>query len=196
MTRKRWEELAVEYALGISTPDENTQLEALVAHDSDLGEEVAALIDTAAAFAAASSPVMEPSSGLRERILADIATTPQMSAQQPAAPVLPAGFTLLRHGREGWKDSGTPGLRQKLLASGPGSDHAIMLLALDPGGKVPEHDHRSSEQIYVLSGHLHTEGRVLGPGDFLRAEAGTHHHELISPDGCVALLIVSPARAA
>ncbi|MBV8275971.1 MAG: cupin domain-containing protein [Verrucomicrobia bacterium] len=195
MTRKRWEELAVEYGLGISTPEEATYLEALVAHDADLREDLESFIDTAAAFAAASSPVIEPSPDLRERILADIVTTPQMPTALPEAGP-PTGFTFLRHGPEGWQDSGTPGLRQKLLASGPGTDHAIMLLALEPGGRVPEHDHGTTEQLYILSGHLHTEGRVLRPGDFLRAEAGTHHHQLISPDGCVALLIISPALAA
>ena len=41
-----------------------------------------------------------------------------------------------------------------------------------------------------------TEERMLGQGDFLRAEAGTHHRELSSPDGCTALLVVSPALAA
>jgi hypothetical protein len=34
---------------------------------------------------------------------------------------------------------------------------------------------------------------VMQPGDFLRAEAGTYHHEVFSPDGCTALLIVGPA---
>ena len=51
------------------------------------------------------------------------------------------------------------------------------------------HDHSSSEELFILSGHLQTEGRLLGPGDFLHAEPGTHHHELVSPDGCVALII-------
>jgi len=70
-----------------------------------------------------------------------------------------------------------------------------MLMALAPGAKVPDHDHAGTEEIYMLSGHLHTEGQVMGPGDFLRAEAGTHHHEVVSPDGCLALLILGPALA-
>ena len=66
----------------------------------------------------------------------------------------------------------------------------IELLAdLAPGARFPTHDHAGSEQLYILSGHLHTEGRIMGPGDFLHAEAGTHHGELHSPDGCRALLV-------
>jgi hypothetical protein len=48
----------------------------------------------------------------------------------------------------------------------------------------------------MLSGHLQTEGQLIGPGDFLRAEAGTHHYKATSPDGCIALLILGPAVAA
>ena len=33
---------------------------------------------------------------------------------------------------------------------------------------------------------------VFGWQDFLRADAGTHHREVISPDGCLALLILCP----
>jgi anti-sigma factor ChrR (cupin superfamily) len=70
-----------------------------------------------------------------------------------------------------------------------------MLTALAHGAKVPDHDHASSQEIYMLTGHLHTEDQVLGRGDFVRAEAGTHHHEVISPDGCKALLILGPTLA-
>ena len=42
---------------------------------------------------------------------------------------------------------------------------------------------------------IDAEGQVLGPGDFVRAEAGTHHHEVISLDGCTALLILGPTLA-
>ena len=95
----------------------------------------------------------------------------------------------------GWEETDSPG-GTKLLSSGPGLDNKVKLIALDPGAKVPKHDHSCTEQVYMLSGHLQTEGRVIGPGDFFfRAEAGTHHHELSSPDGCVAVVILAPALA-
>ncbi len=67
--------------------------------------------------------------------------------------------------------------------------YQVVLAELAAGARFPEHDHSSSEELFIVSGHLQTEGRMLGPGDFLHAEPGTHHRELISPDGCVALII-------
>ena len=195
MTRKRLEELAAEYGLGVLDPDELAQFESLIAHDLEVQTEVAAFIDTAAAFAAATSPSVEPSSELRTRILTRIAATPQSSSEPTETPT-PEGYSFLLNSPDGWVDTAFPGFRTKLLSSGPGPDNQIMLISLEPGAKVPEHDHSCTEQIYMLTGHLRTEGRVMGPGDFLRAEAGTRHHELISPDGCVAVLILSPALAA
>lgn len=56
-----------------------------------------------------------------------------------------------------------------------------------------EHDHLGAEEMYVLTGDLQSEGRSLGPGDFVHAEAGTHHRPLRSIGGCTALMVVSRA---
>ncbi|MBV8483771.1 MAG: cupin domain-containing protein [Verrucomicrobia bacterium] len=195
MTRKRLEELALDYGLGTLSPAEVSQLEALMIHDAAVREDVAAFMDATAALAAASSPLVEPSSDLRARIFAEIVNTPQCRAEKNEA-ATPRGFAFKLADPEGWEDTPVPGFRTKLLSSGPGPDHQTMLVSLESGATIPEHDHSATEQLYILSGHLMTEGRMLGPGDFLRAEAGTHHRDLNSPDGCVALLIVSPALAA
>jgi anti-sigma factor ChrR (cupin superfamily) len=65
----------------------------------------------------------------------------------------------------------------------------MLLIELGPGAAIPTHDHAGSEQLYVLSGDLVTEGRTLRPGDFLHSEPGTHHRELVSPGGCMAILV-------
>jgi len=194
MTRKTLEELAVAYGLGMLDQAEASQLESLIAHDAEALQEVAAFIDTAAAFAAASSPRVEPSIEQRARILAGIAATPQLHPKT-AETSAPNGYSFLLNSSEGWEDTDIPGFRTKILSRGPHPGCEVMLIALAPGAKVPDHDHTGTEEIYMLSGHLHTEGQVMGPGDFLRAEAGTHHHEVVSPDGCMALLILGPALA-
>jgi putative transcriptional regulator len=94
---------------------------------------------------------------------------------------------------EGWMDTAIPGFCTKFLSPGPHPGCQVMLIALAAGGKVPDHHHAGTEELYLLSGHLHTEGQVMPPGDFLRAEPGTYHHKVFSPDGCTALLIVGPA---
>ena len=192
MTRKTLEELAVAYGLGMLDQAEASQLESLIAHDAEALQEVAAFIDTAAAFAAASSPRVEPSIEQRARILAGIAATPQLH-RKTAETSAPNGYSFLPNSSEGWEDTDMPGFRTKLLSRGPHPGCEVMLIALAPGAKVPDHDHTGTEEIYMLSGHLHTEGQAIGPGDFLRAEAGTHHHEVVSPSGCMALLILGPA---
>jgi anti-sigma factor ChrR (cupin superfamily) len=194
MTREKLEELAVEYGLGMLDQAAAAQLESLIAHDADALQEVASFADTAAAFAVASSPRVKPSVEQRARILACIAAMPQLH-RKPAETSVPEGYSFKLNGSEGWVDTDFPGFRTKLLSRGRHPGCEVMLIALAPGAKVPVHDHVGSEEIYMLTGHLHTEGQVLGPGDFVRAEAGTHHHEVVSPDGCMALLILGPTLA-
>lgn len=194
MTRKILEELAVAYGLGMLDQAEASQLESLIAHDAEALQEVAAFIDTAASFAAASSPRVEPSIEQRARILAGIAATPQLH-RKTAETSAPDGYSFLLNSSEGWEDTDIPGFRTKRLSRGPHPGCEVMLIALAPGAKVPDHDHTGTEEIYMLSGHLRTEGQAIGPGDFLRAEAGTRHHEVVSPEGCMALLILGPALA-
>jgi anti-sigma factor ChrR (cupin superfamily) len=191
MNRKKLEELASAHALGALNPEEAAEIEALAAHDSEAREEIAAFADTAAAFAAAASPRAVPDAALRARILA--AATEGTQAPVPVPVPLPPGFGIVRCGSEGWTESGIPGFRFKLLSGTMGVGAHIVLAELGPGAKFPEHDHDASEGLYVLSGDLQSEGQLLGAGDFLRAEPGTHHHDLVSPSGCVALVIMGEA---
>jgi putative transcriptional regulator len=195
MNRNTLAELAAGHALGNLDPDEQLQLDTLLAQDPSARLEVAALIDTAAAIATAGAPPVTPSEAQRARILAAVKAASQQERPVSQAP-LSQGYTVLADSSEGWVESGMPGFRTKLLSKGPHPEHQVYLIALEPGAKVVEHVHSGIEEMYIISGHLDTEGHVLGPGDFMRGEAGTHHHECSSPDGCVALLILSPALAA
>ena len=194
MNCKRFEELAAGHALGVLGHEEAAQLQLLIGHDADARKEVATFIDAAAAIAAAALPRVVPSEELRARILAKVATTPQVRPRLVQAPTT-EGYRFLLNTPAGWKDTGASGVRAKLLSRGPQPGYKVMLIALAPGAKLPDHDHVGTEELFMLSGHLQTEGQVMGPGDFLRADAGTHHHELVSPDGCVALLINGPVSA-
>lgn len=97
-----------------------------------------------------------------------------------------------------WNHTGVPGLRKKLLRDE--ETLRIEILRLEAGASIPAHDHPGMEALYVLSGHLQTQGRLLAPGDFLHFAPGTHHDEAFSMDGCHALAILSkpppPAKAA
>jgi anti-sigma factor ChrR (cupin superfamily) len=191
MTRKTLEELAAGYALGALDSAEAAELEALIANDARVREEVSSFMEAAAALVAAACPSVPPTPELSARILAAVAATPQ-EKQAGRISSIPEGFSVVRNGESVWKESGIPGFRMKILSADPRTGTQIILAELAAGGRIPEHDHTGVEELYILTGHLHTEGCVLGPGDFLRAEAGTHHHELHSLDGCTALLINSP----
>lgn len=182
------QELAALSALGILAPAEAAPLEALLAHDPAMRAEAAEMNDVAAVLALNVPPTAGPSPQVRAELLRRIQATPQ--AHRPAAErPAPAGFHFVKSQEGEWQTTPFPGIRMKMLSLSREIGYWTVLADLAPGARFPTHDHTGSEQLYILSGHLHTEGRVLGPGDFLHAEPGTHHGELHSPDGCTALLV-------
>ena len=149
----------------------------------------AALRDTAAALALAALQPAPPPSHLRAKIIG------RLAPRTPAPPPASGGFEFIGRDDRDWRRTPVPGLRFKLLSVSPDIGYRVRLVELAAGAKFPEHDHAGSEELFVLTGNLQTEGRLLGPGDFLHAEPGTHHHELLSPDGCTALIIDRAPRA-
>jgi len=181
------QELAAASAVGALTPEEASQLAGLAAQDADLRGDLARFQDAAAAMAAASAGSATPSRDLRQRVLARIARTPQ--AKAPEAAALPKGFHLRRNGEGEWQATPYPGVRMKMLSVSPDLGHWTVLVELMPGASFPTHDHNGSEDLLLMSGDLVTEGQTLAPGDFLHAEPKTHHHALVSPSGCIALVV-------
>ncbi|MGE3312079.1 MAG: cupin domain-containing protein [Limisphaerales bacterium] len=179
--------------------------------ESDAGArlELQRFLDVAAAMAT-TVPLNRPGPTLRAKVLDRIARTPQQGAGQGGAkdakdakaseavdpavrpfPV-PAGFQF--NPREmPWRQGPLPGVRFKVLSTGPDQSHAILEVELAPGASYPEHEHLGPEDMYVLTGDLQTEGMSLRPGDSFHADAGTSHDGLRSVNGCTALLIVSRA---
>ena len=185
------QELAALHALGALEPSEAARLDAALAHDPDARAEVAAIKDAAAALARLALAQKKPPSALRARLLAQIARTPQThKAAAPAAVPPPRpGFHFLGSDEGAWMPTPIPGIRMKILSVNRDTGYWCVKADLAPGARYPHHEHRGTEDLYVLSGDLHNEGRVLGPGDFLHAEPGTDHGELYSPGGCIALLV-------
>jgi anti-sigma factor ChrR (cupin superfamily) len=181
-------ELAAAHALGALPPADAARLEAALANDRAARAELAGFRDAAAALAAAVTAPGQPPAGLRAKILDQAARTPRARASG-AAPATAGGFRFVLNDDPGWVPGRVPGMKVKPLSVSRDMGYQVLLAELAPGTGFPEHDHTSSEELFIVSGHLQTEGRLMGPGDFLHAEPGTHHHELVSPDGCVALLI-------
>ncbi len=137
-------------------------------------------------------PRREPSPEVKARIMEKISTNPRPASHRPEPGLrpLPEGFRIIRETDPLWRTGPIAGSRIKPLALDPRRSYALLLVDLAPGARHPEHDHPGCEELFVLSGDLHTEGRRLGPGDFLHAEPGTHHGELYTVEGCRALMVV------
>src|SRR5262245_46642306 len=141
---------------------------------SDLTGEELEVLDTIVAETI--EPVAPPPE-LRRRILDAIRTTPQNSRT-------------VRSDEGPWKTLPFPGVRMKTLTVDDERNTATILLWLDPGSRLPAHDHHGDEQSYVISGSCRIGGVSLRQGDFHRAAAGSRHGDVVSDEGCVLLLVV------
>jgi anti-sigma factor ChrR (cupin superfamily) len=187
------QELAALEAAGALDLGGRARLEAAIADDDGAQDEIRGLRDAMAAFATATTRPVAPTASLKEKLIARIRQTPQAGTQtRPASRPesrIP-GFSFVSTGDTDWVETSLPGLRARLLATNPREGYQVRLLELKSGAFIPRHLHaKGPEEIFLVSGDLQTEGRLLGPGDYLHSDAGTDHRELFSPNGCVALMI-------
>jgi anti-sigma factor ChrR (cupin superfamily) len=68
-----------------------------------------------------------------------------------------------------------------------------VLVRLAPGAAYPPHTHAGREELYLLDGELWIESRLLSPGDYNRAEAGSADDRVWSETGCTCVLLTSSA---
>jgi anti-sigma factor ChrR (cupin superfamily) len=118
-----------------------------------------------------------PPPELRRRILDTIRATPQNSVT-------------VRRGEDRWVPMPFPGVKMKKLSIDEARNTATILISLEPGSRIPAHDHHGDEQSFVVSGSCRIGTIHLFTGDFHRAEAGSHHGDVVSDEGCVLLLVV------
>jgi quercetin dioxygenase-like cupin family protein len=187
------QQLAALEALGALEGPEAARWRERVQTDPAARAELARFLQVTDALAC-SVPRQRPSGHVRSRILERVARQAQSAVthREPPAPPPPPAIQFILNDAP-WMPAPAPGARFKLLSAGPHQDYLMMLIELAPGGGYPEHDHVGVEEMYVLTGDLQTEGRSLGPGDFLHAEPGSHHQELRSINGCTAIMVVPKA---
>jgi quercetin dioxygenase-like cupin family protein len=138
---------------------------------------------TAAAISSTVFPPVAPSAGLKDKIMARIS---------PPFPETKDADTHFIFKDEGdWQTLPGGKIRLKTLSDLSTAGHAMILLEASPGAVFVPHFHEGSEEIFLISGDLTTNGRVLGPGDYLRHAAGTHHPKATSEHGCRAILVTA-----
>ena len=95
---------------------------------------------------------------------------------------------------DGWRPSKTPGLDVKVLRHDKASQESSFLIRLQPGGRIPPHDHPAGEELYVLEGDFQVGPEKLGPGDYLYTPPNGIH-AASSQGGCVVLVVLpKPVR--
>jgi quercetin dioxygenase-like cupin family protein len=121
-------------------------------------------------------PEVEPDPGLFSRI----AAAAGISAGVP-------GFHVCRTGETVWK-AVAEGIRIRTLSDRRPGGRLTILMQMDPGAVMPEHQHEADEECYVIEGAFTMDGSVYRSGDFLIAHKGSLHPAVTSPAGCLVLL--------
>lgn len=193
MISEQQQEQASLEALGLLGPEEGQQFAAEVRTNEELREFLWSLQRTLAKLALATPPAAAPPS-LKEKVLGRIRaqTSAQPRAEPAPSPTLADGLRFVAGSEAtGWKQLPVRGAWVKLLSFEPSRGYAVLLGKLDPGVRYPAHTNAGPEDFCILTGDLHVGERVLGPGDFHHADAGSLHGENFSMDGCTLLAVLT-----
>jgi quercetin dioxygenase-like cupin family protein len=166
------EELAGEFVLGVLEADERATVERRMRDEPDFRRSVDAWSCRLMPLSDRVGPVMPPAflwAAIRQRIGA-------------------AALSVSRRQSEGVWLAAAPGTTLKMLHVDPVTGERTGLMRMEPGSAYPEHDHRESEECFVLEGVINIEGRDYRPGDYVIAYAGSRHEIIRSASGGLLLL--------
>jgi len=191
MTEQQQEQASL-YALGALSGEERQRFEADLRENAELRMLLCSLERTVDLVALA-TPVQTPPPALKTKVLRRIQASSDDTADHQRQPDLASPSLRFLSGSEpsGWKQLPVPGAWIKLLSFERHRGYAVLLGKLDAGVRYPAHTNAGPEDFYILSGDLHVGQRVLGPGDFHHADAGSVHVENYSVDGCTLLAVLT-----
>jgi anti-sigma factor ChrR (cupin superfamily) len=192
MTTEQQQEQASLYALGALSGEERQRFEAELRDNAEL-RALLRSFEQAIDRVALATPAKTPPAGLKIKVLDRIRAGSASAAHaQPQLGLQPAGLRFLAGSEQsGWKQLPVPGAWIKLLSLERQRGYAVLLGKLDAGARYPAHTNVGSEDFYILTGDLHIGERVLGPGDFHHADAGSTHVENHSVEGCTLLAVLT-----
>ncbi len=189
------EELAALYAAGALTHAERSEVEQrLNDGDEPLWEAVRSWDVVVAALGTALEPATPD-----PRIKAALLT--RLSSEEVDLQVMPPTVRVsdrtppprIVHRADGseWRSAGASGASIRVLNADRKRGRMTTLMKIEPGCRFPAHPHSGDEECLVLSGDMIDGDLTLGPGDYVRSAAGTHHEELTTRTGCVCLVLSS-----
>jgi quercetin dioxygenase-like cupin family protein len=98
-----------------------------------------------------------------------------------------------------WEKMRFPGCQTKTLLFDPKSGLATVLIKMEPGAALPDHEHVLIEQTYVLEGSLVDKagpdtGLEVGPGEFVWRPAGSRHEAWCPKGGTMIAMFQVPNK--
>jgi anti-sigma factor ChrR (cupin superfamily) len=191
MISEHQQELASLYALGALLPAERQAFETVLEDNPELQTLVNELQSTIAVAATATPTVALPRE-LKDRVLRQVE---KIAAAEFASRPLPKSRIGLRFAsgasETGWKQLPVPGASIKLLSLERELGYAVLMGKLQPGTRYPEHINTGPEDFYILTGDLVIGDQKLVAGDFHHADAGSHHEENYSVEGCTLIAVLT-----
>lgn len=192
MKQEQFEEFASLYAVGALSESESAMFESEWENRKTSGtaDEFVSEQTLMPLISAAVSEQKTPSAHVKTEMMKKL--KPKVKTQS-VLPEIPAGFSFKFQSDFQWKGfADVPGIEYQNLAYNHSKGYLTTLVKMHAGTTLPHHDHVSAEECYVISGDLYAFGRKMGPGDFLHADANTHHEPLYSENGCTVLLVYDP----
>jgi anti-sigma factor ChrR (cupin superfamily) len=125
-------------------------------------------------------PPADRAAVLRERVLA-AARAERPGADKITIPAEAGDWTAV-----------APKVSMKLLHAT--AESRSFLLRIEPGGRLPPHDHPGDEECMVLEGEVFLGEVHALAGTFHLAPKGTHHGEITSPGGTLLYLRLACAE--
>ncbi len=159
-------------------------------------EEIRDLEAMADLLAFAAEPV-QPSSNLRERVLASMddsdveAGVAKAASAEEQAPFVIAGEAAPS---SHWRTI-LPGVHVRALARETNPAYKSTMMRMEPGSEYPAHVHGTFEEVCVLEGDCYFDDFVMGPGDYYQARPGSEHGLLKTRHGCVMFITEVGAAA-
>jgi anti-sigma factor ChrR (cupin superfamily) len=93
-----------------------------------------------------------------------------------------------------WEETKFPGVKAKTLLVDKSSGLLTVLLKMDPGARLPDHEHVLIEQTYVLEGELVDVDGVCTAGNFVWRPAGTRHAAYTPKGGLMLAMFQAPNK--
>lgn len=93
-----------------------------------------------------------------------------------------------------WEDTKFPGVKSKTLLLDKESGLLTVLLKLDPGARLPDHEHVMIEQTFVIEGKLVDPDGVCTAGNFVWRPARSRHAAYCPNGGLMLAMFQVPNR--